>query len=524
MCERRNNRNNKSYLNVVDVIPHLAVAIDKKGDKDAGKNRNNKLLAIVINVIPNLCSQKQQTKLFKSNTMDQIQNTEAMVQDQNLTHAPETGAEQNETSESMESKEQIPGVQPLRDAIEGESQAAEVPATESPAVESEAEPTPESPAEEDGTTDAPTEEEIEAEREARRAAILEDLAAGKKVQLRDFRSAGFTFADMDDSLQRKETKKDSRQLMESLKTAKQFYRAIEILPVSTLMEAGHPCFKLDGKPITAEDPLFNRSFVRTDGKQRSIAYARLMSDPNFKGKEAEYSVPLVLCSCKVEEIETYVREIQTAAVWDEKTKRQTVMAKLGGEESGLTLMNTFMNEVGMTARASYKLIYRREGYKKDLYEDSMRNNTLADGLKASKAIIERAKHDYECLRIAFRNNPNFLKSSMAPDAIINVYTDPDGGDPVAAANDFLTFLKSLQAEDFKKLDEYSSVSEKKTALLAMYATHKKTLSTDPGYAALVEERVETATKEYKKKVKEQADAEKTKSPKSSIEENYYAVV
>ena len=456
--------------------------------------------------------------------MSETQNTEAMVQDQNLTPAPETGAEQNETSESMESKEQIAPVATLGQQLAGD-EATKVPTAETPDAQAAEEDTTESTEEEvDGTTDTPTEEELakQTELQAKRENILAELNAGRRVELRDFRAAGFRFADMDDTLQRKETMKDSRQLLESLKVTKAFYRPIEVLPVSELIEAGHPCFKLNGKEILPDDPDYALYFARPDGKQRTIAYAKLMSDPNYKGKESEYNAPIIRCPIPVDQIETYVREIQTAAVWDEKTKRQTVVAKLGGTESGLTLMNTFMMETGMSARGAYKLIYRKEGYNKDLYEQSMRNGALADGLKASEAIIKRARGDYESLRVAFRNHGKYLKNSIAPDSIIEIYTS-ETEHPNEAVEAFLTFLQALQAEDFTVLDSYNSVSEKKTALLSLYNEHKENQERDPAYAALVEERVETAKNEYKAIVAKEAAEAKVASVKTTVEAKYYSI-
>ena len=455
--------------------------------------------------------------------MAEMQNNEA----KNLTPAPQTGAEQKETSESMESKEQDANIRTLREQLAGE-EATKVPTTETPdaapaaATESDThEPTDENV---DGTTDTPTEEELakQAELQAKRENILAELNAGRRVELRDFRAAGFKFADMDDTLQRKETQKDSRQLLESLKVTKAFYRPIEVLPVSELIEAGHPCFKLNGKEISPADPDYSLYFARPDGKQRTIAYAKLMSDPNYKGKESEYSAPIMRCPCPVKQIETYVREIQTAAVWDEKTKRQTVVAKLGGTESGLTLMNTFMTETGMSARGAYKLIYRKEGYNKDLYEQSMRNGALAEGLKATEAIIKRARGDYECLRVAFRNHPKYLKNSIAPDSIIEVYTS-ETEHPNEAVEGFLTFLQSLQPEDFTALDEYKTVGEKKTALMTLYTAHRENMLQDPAYSALVEERVAAAKAEYADKVSKEAAEARSASVRTSVEAKYYSI-
>ena len=101
--------------------------------------------------------------------MDTKINTEAMVQDQNLTHAPKAGAEQKENHEIMDSKEQDASIRTLGEQLAGE-EATKVPTPETPvdapaAAESDS---PESADDKvDGTTDTPTEEEL-AELEARK--------------------------------------------------------------------------------------------------------------------------------------------------------------------------------------------------------------------------------------------------------------------------------------------------------------------------------------------------------------------
>ena len=111
---------------------------------------------------------------------------EAMVQDQNLTPAPEAGAEQKESSESMENKDQDAGIRPLGEQLAGE-EATKVPAPETPDAPDapEADTTESTEEEVDGTTETPTEEEL-AELEARKhetevcdaeaARVLEDPA------------------------------------------------------------------------------------------------------------------------------------------------------------------------------------------------------------------------------------------------------------------------------------------------------------------------------------------------------------
>lgn len=102
--------------------------------------------------------------------MDTKINSEATVQDPNLTTAPQAGAEQKENHEVMESKEQDAGIRTLRDQLAG-NEAAKVPTTETPDAASAAatESDTHEPTEEkvDGTTDSPTEEEL-AEQAARK--------------------------------------------------------------------------------------------------------------------------------------------------------------------------------------------------------------------------------------------------------------------------------------------------------------------------------------------------------------------
>lgn len=92
--------------------------------------------------------------------MEQKQNTEDMIQNQDLTPAPQDGAEQNENHKTMESTEHIPGAQTLGAAIEGEQQAATVSAPNTPVAPATGEETHESPAEEDGTSTMTDEEKL----------------------------------------------------------------------------------------------------------------------------------------------------------------------------------------------------------------------------------------------------------------------------------------------------------------------------------------------------------------------------
>ena len=164
--------------------------------------------------------------------MSETKNPEVMVQDQNLNSTPNTGMENTEkTIEEMENTEIIPEVQtvgaatgstpPSQEDVKNEDSAvneqAPTETSDEDTVQDESDHTKSAATMEDGNTDTPpTKEELEAQRQSKRDELLALLNAGRRVQLREFRDAGFKFADMDDSLQRKETLKDSRQLLESL--------------------------------------------------------------------------------------------------------------------------------------------------------------------------------------------------------------------------------------------------------------------------------------------------------------------
>ena len=173
--------------------------------------------------------------------------------------------------------------------------------------------------------------------------VKKQLADGEEVQLVEFMRAGLRFADMPASLQRAETKKNVSNLEKSLVRAKGFYRPIEVKPAKDFIEAGLGTpLRLDGTPVNIDDEDIDTLYVRPDGKQRSCAAANYFSKKCNKGKEKEFDIRVKMCPAPIAELPTYIREIQTASVWDEKTKRKTTVACFDKEESGLTLMNEFI--------------------------------------------------------------------------------------------------------------------------------------------------------------------------------------
>lgn len=360
------------------------------------------------------------------------------------------------------------------------------------------------------------------ETNAARSAVEAKLAAGEEVHIQEFLKAGCGFADMPPYLQRGETKKNVADLQKSLINSKKFYRPIEVVTAKEFIEAGLGTpLRTDAAhtPISLSDKDIDFLYVRPDGKQRSCAYANLFSDKKFEGKEAEFDVRVKLCPSPVADLPTYIREIQTAAVWDEKTKRQATVAQFKDVESGLSLMNHFMEESGMTARAAYKLIYRKDGYKKSLYETSVSGGTLHKDLQATPELIKRAKHDYEAMKVAFRCAPKYLKNSAAVDALIDVFTSA-ADHQNEAVEEYLTFLKTLDVEGFKDLDMVKSVAQKKAKFLEIYEEFKTELATRPAFKAEVNEMVQAAEEEFKMTPQKTSCKKKVKA---SCEASYYKV-
>lgn len=326
--------------------------------------------------------------------------------------------------------------------------------------------------------------------------VKKQLADGEEVQLVEFMRAGLRFADMPASLQRAETKKNVSDLEKSLVRAKSFYRPIEVMPAKDFIKAGHGTpLRLDGTPVNIDDEDIDTLYVRPDGKQRSCAAANLFSKKCNIGKENEFDIRVKMCPAPIAELPTYIREIQTASVWDEKTKRRTTVACFDKEESGLTLMNDIIESTGMSARGAFKIINRRDGYRKSLYEESVSSGILHKDFNASPEVLERAKHDYEVMKIAFRSKPKYLKNSAAVDALIEVYTRATVNQN-EAVEEYQKFLMSLGDDDFIKLDNEKSVDGKKTLFLQLLDEFKKKLLADSSFIKEVEVRIETAKQEY----------------------------
>ena len=241
--------------------------------------------------------------------------------------------------------------------------------------------------------------------EAKQSMILESLNAGQAVQLWDFLKAGFEIADMDASHQREETKKGVSELEKSLLRCKTFYREIELYPAKAYIQEGNGTpYRFDGSPIDINDPDIDRIFVMPDGKQRACAFARVMSQKEYRGKESEFNVKVKMCPADGN-LDVYIKELQVSQPWDERTRRKTSMAMLGNTTSGIHLMNHFIEESKMTARGAYKLIFRKDGYNKRLYEETSFTGILHPALNASPEVAKRAEGDYKSLKLAFRHHP-----------------------------------------------------------------------------------------------------------------------
>lgn len=360
----------------------------------------------------------------------------------------------------------------------------------------------------------------EAKAALERTDMVIQLKEGKEVQLRDFKKAGFKFADMDKDLQRGETKKGVNVLVASLKNAKAFYRPIELMSAREFLEAGRKVFKVDGTELLLTNPNVDLYWVRLDGKQRSIAYAKLFLDKDYVGKEGGYDVRVTLAHVDIKNVDKYVREIQTSTVWDEATKRQTAVAKLGKTESGLTLINKFISETKMSARAAYKHVYYKDGYKKELYEQSMRDGQVVPALQAKDELIKRALHDYHCFKVAFREHPEYFKNSAAIDALISVYGSVSK-DPNEEVSTYLKCLQQLQETDFASISSKKAVTEKEAEFLRLFKEFKENLSTDPSFSSTVDKRIEEAEKQYKEIEKIAENYKAAEKVKKTTEEKYF---
>lgn len=330
--------------------------------------------------------------------------------------------------------------------------------------------------------------------EAKQSMILESLNAGQAVQLWDFLKAGFEIADMDASHQREETKKGVSELEKSLVRCKTFYREIELYPAKAYIQGGNGTpYRFDGRPIDISDPDIDRLFVMPDGKQRACAFARVMSQKEYRGKESEFNVKVKMCPADGN-LDVYIKELQVSQPWDERTRRKTSMAMLGNTTSGIHLMNRFIEESKMTARGAYKLIFRKDGYNKRLYEETSYTGILHPALNVSPEVTKRAEGDYKSLKIAFRHHRQYLKNSAAVDVLIDVFTSATEN-PNEAVSMYLDFLTSLLDSDFEKLDAAKSVPEKEQVLHDLFNDFKKNYP-DPEYRKEIQKRIEDAKKDY----------------------------
>ena len=148
----------------------------------------------------------------------------------------------------------------------------------------------------------------------------------------------------------------------------------------------------------------------------------------------------------------------------------------------------------MTARGAYKLIFRKDGYNKRLYEETSFTGILHPALNASPEVAKRAEGDYKSLKLAFRHHPQYLKNSAAVDVLIDVFTSATEN-PNEAVSMYFEFLISLLDSDFEKLDAAKSVPEKKQVLHALFDDFKK-IYPDPEYRKEILERIEAAKKDY----------------------------
>ena len=156
-------------------------------------------------------------------------------------------------------------------------------------------------------------------KESIQSMILDSLYAGQSVQFWDFLKAGFEIVDMDASLQREETKKGVSELEKSLLRCKTFYREIELYPAKAYIKEGNGTpYRFDGTPIDISDPDIERLFVMPDGKQRSCAFANVMTQKENRGKESEFNVRVKMCPTKGN-LAVYIKELPVGGIKSVRT-------------------------------------------------------------------------------------------------------------------------------------------------------------------------------------------------------------
>lgn len=406
--------------------------------------------------------------------MNEIKNAETMVQDQNLTPAPETGAEKKDTFNNMEGIDNIPGVQTIGAAIEGEQQAAAVPAPETPAATAaEADPAPESTEEKvDGTTEAPISLEPVTLEKYRIYSMTELVAMGVRLaRLADNR-------DINDGAVKKK--------MESIKAAGGIISSSLLVPARVCLEQGHKVV-MNGEEVTLETPGLDNIYVLVDGQHRDEAVRKLNNesakeDAEHKKYEDYFNIPLI----DNYRVSSLLRETNTATFpWkDRQYLSNLLMLK---PEKKLELLNEIQNHPQATTKAALhwltldtsRTLYSRNIVAAMLDDKELEviNNVDSDRLQAGKKVLSAAE---EALGAALAGTTPF--SDWAVEKIIN---NPKVS-AVAMADKLAAFFKWLEEQG--RATTYKSLKAQKATDKQVYVAKdtviRKQLGTD--YEAYLE--------------------------------------
>ena len=271
--------------------------------------------------------------------MTDLKNTEAMVQDQNLTPAPQAGAEQKETSESMESTEQIAPVATLGQQLAGE-EATKV-------------PTPETPADAPATAETDTPESTEEKVDGTTEFISLEPVTLEKYRIyssSELAAMGVRFARLIDN--RDINEGAVKKKMESIKAADGVISSSLLVPARTCLEQGHRV-EMDGEEITLETPGLDNIYVLVDGQHRKEAVQRLNNYPakddagDTKKYEDYFNIPLI----DKYNVSCLLRETNTATFpWkDRQYLSNLLMLK---PEKKLELLNELQEHPQATTKAA----------------------------------------------------------------------------------------------------------------------------------------------------------------------------
>ena len=459
MCERRNNRNNNSYLNVVDVIPHLAVAIDKKGDKDAGKNRNNKLLAIVINVIPNLCSQKRLTTFLtqKQTIMKKIEKTAGKTA---KTSTKKSTSKKTITKTSVSTEKSEPMVTPL----------------------------------------AFTPEQIaEAEK------IHERLLRGERIPFGEFVKccrADLFMADINRDVDDKKVD----DLAGDIKQNKVCWKDIVLFDAPAIWKYGHKLCRynekggredvteaIEGARVCAYSP--------GDGQHRNAAALKLQRELTEE-EFAELDIHVVLETREVDPA-TYIASVNTHQFgWNAHQKRNVVEKRFSSPTLDFTKKVT-EKPYKMSLRAAFKLVYLSEVYNKSIYDNSLQQGKLDSRLEASAANLQRAEKLLTSFSIAFQKDLMMLKNAAAVDCVVDVYSNTPDEEKSARVDRLNVFFRTLPEVVVDQLKAESVVANKTDILKKCFTDFEKDYQTEAG-KAMYDEKASKAAIDLEAKTKKEA--------------------